>query len=76
MSSELMQEQYFLRCNEDQIAQLLSALWIQVNFPDNLPANIEAIAHSFCLALISSRLKVKTQIHTFPFTLLLICFTH
>ncbi|KAL7082972.1 hypothetical protein ACP275_14G133400 [Erythranthe tilingii] len=50
-------EQYFLQCNEDQIAQLLSALWIQVNLPDNLPANIEAMAHSFCLALISSRLK-------------------
>ncbi|KAH6762491.1 hypothetical protein C2S52_019924 [Perilla frutescens var. hirtella] len=50
-------EQYFLQCNEDQVVQLLSALWIQVNLPDNLPANIEAIAHSFCLALISSRLK-------------------
>ncbi|KAL0454647.1 UNVERIFIED_CONTAM: protein SEMI-ROLLED LEAF 2 [Sesamum latifolium] len=50
-------EQYFLRCNEDQLAQLLSALWIQVNLSDNLPANLEAIAHSFCLALISSRLK-------------------
>lgn len=55
-----MQEQYFLRLNEDQILQLLSALWIQVNLPDNKPANIEAIAHSFCLALISSRLKVRT----------------
>ncbi|KAL0412912.1 UNVERIFIED_CONTAM: protein SEMI-ROLLED LEAF 2 [Sesamum radiatum] len=52
-------EQYFLRCNEDQIAQLLSALWIQVNLCDNLPANLEAIAHSFCLALISSRLKAN-----------------
>ncbi|KAG8363903.1 hypothetical protein BUALT_Bualt19G0070900 [Buddleja alternifolia] len=50
-------EQHFLRCNEDQIAQLLSFLWIQVNLHDNLPANIEAIAHSFCLALISSQLK-------------------
>lgn len=50
-------EQYFLRLNEDQILQLLSALWIQVNLPDNKPANIEAIAHSFCLALISSRLE-------------------
>lgn len=54
-----LQEQYFLQCNEDQIAQLLSALWIQVNLPDNLPANIEAMAHSFCLALISSRFKVR-----------------
>ncbi|GER48585.1 ARM repeat superfamily protein [Striga asiatica] len=50
-------EQIFLQCNEDQMAQLLSALWIEVNLPDNLPANIEAIAQSFCLALISCRLK-------------------
>lgn len=61
LSSRFMQEQYFLRCNEDQILQLLSALWIQVSLPDNMPANIEAIAHSFCLALISSCLKVITQ---------------
>ncbi|CAA0827273.1 Uncharacterized protein SHERM_22968 [Striga hermonthica] len=47
----------FFQCNEDQMTQLLSAVWIQVNLPDNLPANIEAIAHSFCLALISCRLK-------------------
>lgn len=48
-----------LKFIEDQIAQLLSALWIQVNHSDNLPANIEAIAHSFCLTLISSRMKVR-----------------
>ncbi|KAL3651352.1 hypothetical protein CASFOL_004354 [Castilleja foliolosa] len=50
-------EQNFLQCNEDQMAQLLYALWIQVNLHDNLPVNIEAITHSFCLALISCRLK-------------------
>ncbi|XP_073150707.1 protein SEMI-ROLLED LEAF 2 [Henckelia pumila] len=50
-------EQSFLHCNEDQIAQLLSALWIQLNLPNNLPANVEAIAHSFYLILVSSYLK-------------------
>ncbi|KZV47335.1 hypothetical protein F511_07758 [Dorcoceras hygrometricum] len=50
-------EQSFLHCNEDQIAQLLSALWIQLNLPNNLPANVEAIAHSFSLILVSSYLK-------------------
>ncbi|KAL3538274.1 hypothetical protein ACH5RR_001640 [Cinchona calisaya] len=50
-------EPSMLKFNEDQIAQVLSALWIQVSLSDNLPANIEAIAHSFCLTLISSRLK-------------------
>lgn len=47
-----------MKLNEDQIAQLLSAFWVQANLPDNLPSNIEAIAHSFSLTLISSRLMV------------------
>ena len=47
-----------MKLNEDQIAQLLSAFWIQATLPDNTPSNIEAIAHSFVLTLISSRLKV------------------
>lgn len=46
-----------LKFNEDQIGQVLSALWIQASLPDNRPANIEAIAHSFCLTLISSGLR-------------------
>ncbi|KAF2307308.1 hypothetical protein GH714_026229 [Hevea brasiliensis] len=50
-------EPYVMKLSEDQIAQLLSAFWIQANLPDNLPSNIEAIAHSFMLTLISSRLK-------------------
>ncbi|CAA2959618.1 Hypothetical predicted protein [Olea europaea subsp. europaea] len=54
--------QSFLRCNEDQILQLLSALWIQANLLDNLPANVEAIAHSFCLVLIASCLKNSNNI--------------
>lgn len=47
-----------MRLSEDQVAQLLSAFWIQANLPDNLPSNIEAISHSFILTIISSRLKV------------------
>ncbi|KAK1364198.1 Armadillo-type [Heracleum sosnowskyi] len=43
--------------NEDQITQLLSAFFLQANLPDNLPSNIEAIAHSFCLTLLSSHLR-------------------
>lgn len=49
-------EPYILKFSEDQIGQLLSALWIQANLPDNLPSNFEAIAHSFVLTLLSSRL--------------------
>ncbi|GAV92254.1 hypothetical protein CFOL_v3_35635 [Cephalotus follicularis] len=48
---------YVMKFSEDQILQLLSAFWIQATLPDNLPASIEAIAHSFILTLISLRLK-------------------
>lgn len=47
-----------MRLSEDQVAHLLSAFWIQATLSDNLPANIEAISHSFILTIISSRLKV------------------
>lgn len=50
-------EPYVMKLTEDQMAQLLSAFWIQANFPDNLPSNIEAIAHSFILTLIVLRMK-------------------
>ncbi|KAM7478464.1 hypothetical protein LguiA_026677 [Lonicera macranthoides] len=49
-------EPSIMKFSEDQITQLLSAFWMQANLPDNLPSNIEAVAHSFCLTLISSRL--------------------
>lgn len=58
----MTQEPYILKLNKDQIVQLLSALWLQANMPDNLPANVEAIVQSFCLTLISSRVKVNTQV--------------
>lgn len=53
-----------MKFSEDQIMQLLSAFWVQATLPDNMPSNIEAIAHSFILTLISVRLKVKFQTYT------------
>ncbi|RZB87288.1 Protein EFR3-like A isoform D [Glycine soja] len=50
-------EPYVMKLTEDQMAQLLSAFWIQANLPDNLPSNIEAMAHSFILTLIVLRMK-------------------
>lgn len=50
-----------MKFSEDQLSQLLSAFWIQANLPDNLPSNIEAIANSFVLTLISACLKVKSR---------------
>ncbi|CAA7017161.1 unnamed protein product [Microthlaspi erraticum] len=46
-----------MKFTEDQIGQLLSAFWTQSALPDILPSNIEAIAHSFSLVLLSLRLK-------------------
>ncbi|XP_052205119.1 protein SEMI-ROLLED LEAF 2 isoform X2 [Diospyros lotus] len=56
-STSLTGEPSVMKFSEDQVAQLLSAFWIQANLLDNLPSNIEAIAHSYCLMLISLRLK-------------------
>ncbi|MED6134455.1 hypothetical protein PIB30_037252 [Stylosanthes scabra] len=50
-------ERYIMELSEDQMAQLLSAFWIQANLPDNLPSKFEAIAHSFMLTLTVLRLK-------------------
>ncbi|KAF3453185.1 hypothetical protein FNV43_RR03623 [Rhamnella rubrinervis] len=65
-------EPFVMKLTEDQIAHLLSAFWIQANLPDNLPSNVEAIAHSFILTLISSRLKNPNDsvvVHFFQFLL-------
>ncbi|KAM7274041.1 hypothetical protein ACFE04_028705 [Oxalis oulophora] len=50
-----------MKFSEDQVAQLLSAFWIQATLPDNLPSNIEAIAHSFMLTIVYSRLKNPSE---------------
>ncbi|CAO2836520.1 unnamed protein product [Amaranthus hypochondriacus] len=50
-------ETSIMKLTEDQILQLLSGFWIQANLSDNVPSNFEAIAHSYCLMLISSHIK-------------------
>jgi len=57
-----MQLPSMMKFTEDQIGQLLSAFWIQSALPDILPSNIEAIAHSFSLVLLSLRLKVNIKV--------------
>ncbi|KAF5739907.1 hypothetical protein HS088_TW12G01119 [Tripterygium wilfordii] len=55
-------EPFITKLSEDDLEQLLSGFWIQANLPDNLPSNFEAIAHSFVLTCVSSRLTVRLQI--------------
>ncbi|RWR95224.1 protein EFR3 A-like protein isoform X2 [Cinnamomum micranthum f. kanehirae] len=50
-------ESNIVKLSEDQMAQLLSAFWVQANLPDNLPSNFEALSHSFNLTLVSSHMK-------------------
>ncbi|XP_020107750.1 uncharacterized protein LOC109723699 [Ananas comosus] len=52
---------------EEQVDQLLSGFWMQANQADNLPFNFEAIAHSFCLTLLSYRLKSSSHSNTVKF---------
>ena len=63
----MMQLPSMMKFTEDQIGQLLSAFWTQSTLSDILPSNIEAIAHSLSLVLLSLRLKVS------PLLSLLMC---
>lgn len=70
-----------MKFSEDQITQLLSAFWIQANLPDNTLQTIEALAYSFCLTLISLRLKnpndnLVVRIFQLPLSLLKISLDH
>ncbi|XP_057856005.2 protein SEMI-ROLLED LEAF 2 [Cryptomeria japonica] len=56
-SSSMVNDVGAMRLSGDQAIQLLSALWIQANLPDNMPANFEAIAHTFNLTLLFSQMK-------------------
>ncbi|KAJ3683044.1 hypothetical protein LUZ60_013271 [Juncus effusus] len=57
-------ENNIIMLTEDQTAQILSAIWIQPNMADNLPFNYEAIAHSFSLTVLASRLKNSSNGNT------------
>ncbi|GJT24056.1 protein semi-rolled leaf 2 [Tanacetum coccineum] len=75
------QEPSVMKFSEDQIIQLLSAFWIQANLPDNILPNIEALAYSFCLTLISLRLKnpndnLVVRIFQLPLSLLKLALDH
>ncbi|KAL5983535.1 hypothetical protein ACLOJK_017622 [Asimina triloba] len=61
-STSSADEPNIVKLSEDQTAQLLSTFWIQANLPDNLPANFEAISHSYSLTLLSSHLKVPNPV--------------
>ncbi|XP_021659435.2 protein SEMI-ROLLED LEAF 2 isoform X3 [Hevea brasiliensis] len=60
--SQLSNKQTFLRLSSHQISLLLSSIWVQATSADNMPANFEAMAHSYNIALLYTR--SKTSNHT------------
>ncbi|KAL5719766.1 hypothetical protein ACHQM5_012507 [Ranunculus cassubicifolius] len=46
-----------LRLSSRQVTLLLSSIWAQSTSPENVPGNYEAIAHTFSLVLLFSRIK-------------------
>ncbi|KAK8986133.1 hypothetical protein V6N11_082415 [Hibiscus sabdariffa] len=50
-----------LRLSSHQVSLLLSSIWVQANSPDNTPANFEAMARSFYLAVLFTRSKTSSH---------------
>ncbi|KAH1047138.1 hypothetical protein J1N35_037922 [Gossypium stocksii] len=51
-----------LRLSSHQVSLLLSSIWVQANSTDNTPANFEAMAHSFYLAVLFTRSKTSSHL--------------
>lgn len=48
-----------IRLSSHQVSLLLSSIWAQATLQDNSPTNYEAMAHTYTLALLSSRTKAS-----------------
>lgn len=63
------QDSVLLSLSSREIALLLSSLWTQSIRPDNGPENYEAIAHTYSLMLLFSRVKVNQEKFNYLMTL-------
>ncbi|KAE8717573.1 putative serine/threonine-protein kinase GCN2-like [Hibiscus syriacus] len=50
-----------LRLSSHQVSLLLSLIWVQANSPQNTPANYEAMAHSYSIAVLFIRFKTSSH---------------
>ncbi|XWS13233.1 hypothetical protein CRYUN_Cryun36dG0020200 [Craigia yunnanensis] len=50
-----------LRLSSHQVSLLLSSIWVQANSTENTPANFEAMAHSFYIAVLFTRSKTSSH---------------
>ncbi|WOL03662.1 hypothetical protein Cni_G12382 [Canna indica] len=62
-ASRLAEEELMLmRLSSHQVGLLLSSIWVQAMSPENAPANYEALAHTYSLALSFSRAKNSSHV--------------
>lgn len=54
-----LQELTSLRLSSHQVNLLLSSIWVQATSAENTPANFEAMAHTYNIALMFTRSKVR-----------------
>ncbi|XP_072964506.1 protein SEMI-ROLLED LEAF 2 isoform X2 [Typha angustifolia] len=52
----------YMRLSRHQVGLLLSSIWTQASSGDNTPANYEAMAHTYSLALLFSRTKNSSHL--------------
>ncbi|XVF37721.1 hypothetical protein REPUB_Repub20aG0034000 [Reevesia pubescens] len=50
-----------LRLSSHQVSLLLSSIWVQANSAENTPANFEAMAHSYSIAVLFTRSKTSSH---------------
>ncbi|KAL4283806.1 hypothetical protein GQ457_16G028050 [Hibiscus cannabinus] len=50
-----------LRLSSHQVSFLLSSIWVQANSAQNTPANFEAMAHSYSIAVLFTRFKTSSH---------------
>ncbi|KDP42800.1 hypothetical protein JCGZ_23742 [Jatropha curcas] len=51
-----------LRLSSHQISLLLSSIWVQATSTENMPANFEAMAHTYNIALLFTRAKASNHL--------------
>lgn len=51
-----------LRLSSHQVSLLLSSIWVQATSPENTPANFEAMAHTYNIALLFTRSKTSSHV--------------
>ncbi|KAJ6991661.1 hypothetical protein NC653_019740 [Populus alba x Populus x berolinensis] len=60
-----------LRLSSHQVSLLLSSIWVQATSAENMPANFEAMGHTYNIALLFTRSKITEESNAFKLTAIL-----